>query len=146
MEYFNIIGAIQTYCDARGIVFIWQYNEFYTNIEASQKYENGQKILVIDLRPTPVLSGFKIAGITYSGLFMLGLKFDPDGRQASLDEKAIQKYQRRLKELSQLSAEIMADFSCMNELAVTPGQMNYLINTFDSNIDFVVYQNATFEQ
>lgn len=146
MEYFNIIGALQDYCDARGIAFIWQYNEFYTNIEATQKYENGQKILVIDLRPTPVLSGLKIAGITYSGLFMVGLKFDPDGRPASLDEKAYQKYTRRLKELSQFSAGIMADFACMNELAVTPGQMNYLINTFDSNIDFVVFQNATFEQ
>jgi len=141
MEQFDIIGALRTYCETNEIKFIWQYDQFYANIEASQAYIPEELIMVVDLKPSPIFSGNKIAQINYSGLFMLGRKFDENGIGTNLDEKAIEKYDNRLKELSQLLISHLATFKCSNELDVVVGQMEYIINLFDSNIDFVAAQN-----
>ena len=146
MDQFDIIGQLRTYCETNDIQFIWQKDVYYANISASTEYADGQLILVVDLKPTPIMSGVKVSEITYSGLFMLGRKFDSDGTHASLDEDQLQKYDRRLLALSAQLVSIAAQFACSNELELTIGAMDYLFNTFDSNIDFSVAQNIQFVQ
>ena len=145
---FDIIGALNTYCETNGIVFIWHYNEFEANITASQQYNTDQLILVVDLRPSPIMAeyGNKISEIAYSGLFMLGKKFDATGQPASPEEFAIQKYERRLLDLMQLLVYHAGAFKCEHDLGLTIGAMSYLINAFDSNIDFAVAEALTFTQ
>jgi len=146
MDQFDIIGVLRSYCTDNNIQFIWRYDEFYANISASTEYEAGQLVLVVDLKPTPILSGSKVSEITYSGLMMLGRKFDEDGHHASLDEDQLQKYDRRLLELTGMLVSIASSIACSNELDLTVGQINYLINMYDSNIDFAAAQNITFVQ
>jgi hypothetical protein len=147
MDQFDIIGGLRTYCDDNGIEFIWQKDQFYANMETGRnEYTPGQLILVVDLKPNPTIVGAKVSEITYTGLFMLGRKFDSDNKVASLDEKALQKYDRRLLQLSSQLVNIAAQFSCANELTLTVGAMDYIFNGFDANIDFSVAQSITFVQ
>jgi hypothetical protein len=146
MTKFDIIGALRSYCVVEGIKFIWQYDEFYANIAATQQYGVNEKILVVDLKPLPQTVGTKVGDITYSGLFMLGQKFDTGGLAASLDETALQKYDRRLLALTSSLVNTATDFACDNGLMLTFSQIDYLFNAFDSGIDFVVCQNISFLQ
>jgi len=146
MTQFDIIGTLRTFCASRNIAFIWHIDEYYANIAASTPYAAGQLILVVDLLPTPDVKNGKIADITYSGMVMLGRKFEVSGTVASLDETALQKYDRRLQALSADLVSLMNTFACDNTLQLTFGQLDYVFNLYDSNIDFVVSQNTTFVQ
>lgn len=144
---FDIIGALRTYAAANDLKFAWQLDEFYANIQASQQFDPEELFLVVDLLPTPVMSGNKVAEVTYSGLFMLGRKFEAAGTTvASLDEHALQKYDRRLLELTGLLVQHAAAFKCIHQLDLDVGAMSYLVNGFDSNVDFVAAQNLNFVQ
>jgi len=146
MQNFDIIGALRTYCTTNNIKFIWQYDEFYANISTTQEYSLDHLIMVVDLKPTPIINGSNVGDITYSGLMMIGKKFDADGLQASLDENQLQKYDRRLFELTSSLVTHAATFACDENLLLTMGQIDYLFNTFDANIDFVAAQAISFEQ
>jgi hypothetical protein len=144
---FDIIGALRTYCTTNSIKFIWQYDEFYANIQATQQYDPDELILVVDLLPNPLLSGNKVSEITYNGLFMLGRKFDNiNTTSATLDEHALQKYDRRLLDLTALLVFHATAFKCAHELDLNIGDINYLFNAFDTNIDFVAAQAIQFIQ
>jgi len=144
MDQFDIIGALKTYAENLGMVFIWQYDTFYSNLTSNQQYNTGQLIMVVDLKPTPQIVGLKVSEIVYNGLFMIGRKFDSNGQQVSLDETQIQKYDRRLLTLTTNLITHTTTFACNNELTLEVGQIDYLFNTFDSNIDFVAAQSITF--
>jgi len=146
MDRFNILGELRTYAENLGMIFSWQYDEFYTNIQTMQPYDNEQLILVADLKPTPQINGASIGDIEYNGMLMIGRKFDSDGIASSLDEKAMQKYDRRLLELTNLLVTHASIFACKNELLLELGSIDYLFNAFDSNIDFVVAQSIKFTQ
>jgi len=146
MTNFDIIGALRTYATGLGMAFVWQKDEFYANFESQQAYAPGQLIMVADLRPTPEVRGASIGDIVYNGLLMIGRKFDTTGIASSLDEDALQKYDRRLLELTTLLITHASTFACNNNLLLQVGQIDYLFNAFDANIDFVAAQNIQFTQ
>jgi hypothetical protein len=63
---------------------------------------------------------------------------------ASLDETSQQKYDRRLSELTLELALAAHDFACTNGYKVQFSPMEYEVNLFATNIDFVVCE-ITFE-
>lgn len=146
MEQFNIIGAFESYAISKGWHFVYGANRFESNIQTMNNHTPGQLTLIADFRANPVYHGPTIGEITYTCLLMLGRKFDNTGLQASLDESALQKYDRRLKELCQYLAAMIVDFSCVNELIVETAPISIELNVFDTNIDFAVSENAIFVQ
>jgi len=151
MDNFGLIDVLEQYCTDNDIKFLYGDN-FYQNIEASSyEYEADQLVMGADFNARPVrATGGKILSIDYVGAIALGRKFEtpdlsnPDG-VASLDETYIQKYKRRLKDLSQLLSNIVGEIACNNELETTGEDMRFDINKFDTNIDFVV-MSLTFTQ
>ncbi len=146
MEQFDIIGAFETYALAQGWKFVYGYDDFYSNIGVQQEFANGELVLIADFRAITRINAGRINEITYTCLLMLGRKFDDNGEAASLDETAKQKYDRRLKDLAQMLANMIANVSCDNELDVTAAPIGVDINVFDTNIDFAISENATFVQ
>lgn len=146
MTQFDIIGALRSYCTANGIHFIWQYNEFCANMPADNDYAVGDLVMVVDLLANPDVRNGKVADITYSGLVMLGRKFDAPGTVASLDETALQKYDRRLCALQTDLITHITTFACDNDLQLTVGQIEFILNDYDAIIDFAACRNISFVQ
>jgi hypothetical protein len=146
MQQFDIIGQLETYAISKGWHFVYGVNRFESNIQTMHNYTSGELTLIADFRADPVYRGAAIGEITYTCLLMLGRKFDTTGLQASLDESAKQKYDRRIKELCQYLGAMIVDFSCFNELKVVSAPISVELNAFDTNIDFAVSENAIFVQ
>lgn len=137
MNQFDIIGALRTYAESQGWAFLFG-SEWMQNYEASRnEYEDGQLVLGVDFDAVPTRSAGVISEISYNGTMILGRKFDDDNTPANLDETYIQKYDRRLYELSTLMSDFIKAFSCLHELDVTAESMRMDLNKFDTNIDFV---------
>lgn len=136
MEYFGLIDKLRDYCNEHNIEFIYGNDAFINALTGQIKYLPNQRILTADFNCIPVIEGSKIQSMTYAGVMALGQKCEAITR-SSLDEKPIQKYDRRLKDLSQLLSLIIGQISCENELEVTNINMKFDINKTDANIDFV---------
>jgi len=139
MEYFALYDTVRTYCETNNIKFL-AGDAFYINAEASNfDYEDDQLVLTMDVAAKPTFSiGNKISDVTYTGLVMLGRKFETlDNTTASLDEKFMQKYDNRLKDLAQLLIVHITTIACANELEIGALDMRYALNKFDTNIDFI---------
>jgi len=138
MTNFDLIGALADYAAANSMQFLSGAN-FYQNYEASQiEYENGQLVLTAEFSAAPAFSrGFKVGEIRYEGILAIGRKFEETTTMSTLDETFIQKYNARLLDLMTLLSNIIADFSCDNELEVTGCRMDMQLNKFDTNIDFI---------
>jgi len=144
MDFFGLVDAIRDYCTAEGIYFIYG-NDAYSNALAdSNTYAENDRILIADFTVNPVITGGQVVSMTYQGIMSLGQKFE-DTTVSSLEEKPIQKYDRRLKDLSTELAGIIAELSCDNELDVTNLSFRFDLNKFDLNADFVA-AILTFEQ
>lgn len=142
MTAYDLVGALKTYADSLGWAFIFGDN-FRKNYEASRKsYAVNQLILAVDpVVATPSITyANKIPEITYTGLILLGRKFEAT-TEACLDETYKQKYDRRLLYLSQALSANMLLFACSQELTVSRLQFDLRINNLDANIDWVA---ATF--
>jgi hypothetical protein len=144
MTRFDLVGSLNTYAASKGWHFLYG-TAFYQNIEADETYLNGELILGADFNARPTYG--KAMGITeiqYSGILLLGRKFDndgttgqSDGTPTSLDESMHQKYTRRLLSLmTSLDLAIKA-IACANELSVIGCEFKMDINKFDTNIDFI---------
>lgn len=138
---FDIYSTLRTYCNSKDIVFIAGSDEF-ANIDLSQKeITDHNYILVCDLDITPVVRSYAIQEYEYTGLIMLGRKFDPTLTESSLDENFEQKWDNRLNELFSYLTNLMIDFTCVNGLSLELGKTDMILNKYDENVDFVVYQN-----
>lgn len=138
MDNYKIISALRDYCENIGIAFL-SGDKFYQNYEASENsYVAGQLVMGAFFNCTP---NFGMAGalteIRYQGALTLGRKFDPDTTPSNLDETFIQKIDRRLEDLIALLAFHANAFRCENDLDLRSIEMQYKLNTFDTNIDFV---------
>ena len=138
MENYGLVDVLRTYCTDNGIEFLYGGN-FYQNIEASQyEYAKDQLVMGADFNAAPsITTAGALEEIRYTGSLALGRKFE-DTTESSLDESTIQKYDRRLKELSQILTSIISTIMCENELDVEGLDIRFDINRFDTNIDFVV--------
>jgi hypothetical protein len=148
MTQFDLIGALRTYATSKSWAFLSGEN-FFKNYEASKiNYSPGQLILGVDpfiARPN-FTKGGKVDQVSYSGLIMLGRKFESDLAPlnpqvttiSNLDETFIQKYDRRIFELIGTLATNLGTFACANELDLTNCQFELGLNRLDENIDFVI--------
>lgn len=134
---FNIIGQLREFAAAKGWHFIYG-NDQYANFEADQNvYEAGDLVLIADLNAAPSYgTGGGLNGAIFAGAVMLGRKRE-DETYSSLDETAIQKYDSRLKDLIQLLATSLGEFSCTYRYDITQANFRVDINRFDANIDFI---------
>ena len=137
MEQFGLIKAIQAECANRGWRFVsgdrWERNAQITK----EGIDVGEIIMTAFVNSsTPRFVTSQIDRITYTAEIMLGRKFDAPGDVSSLDETFIQKYERRLEELSRLIASFLASFSCDHGLTIQNASFQYYLNQFDENVDF----------
>ena len=139
MDYYDIIGELRTYADNLGWHFLYG-DSFMRNYEITKK-----DIIVNDLilgtdpfiaTPTFTNAG-KVLTISYTGLIMLGRKFELN-TTSSLDETTIQKYDRRLFELTNLLSTNLISFACANDLTINNVQFELGLNQLDENLDFVI--------
>lgn len=166
MTRFDIIWALRTYATSKGWSFIAGDN-FYQNYEANEaSFYNGKLVLSADFTATVLYRNNGLTEISYSGVLMLGRKFDLDGTPniaddpltvpneyqvfndstpSNLDETFQQKYDRRLLFLMTELESSIRGFACANELICNSANMTLAMNRFDTNIDFVV-ANLTFVQ
>lgn len=149
MEQFDIIGALETAATTNGWKFdfaIDDRNQDFNIGACNQSFEPGENILLAAVRYTPQFSGAVVSERNFQLLLMLGRKFDLSGKNASLDETSLQKYNRRLFELSKQLEDFIAAFKCDNNLDVTTSNFSFAKNLFDTNIDFVMCSNIQFIQ
>jgi hypothetical protein len=100
--------------------------------------------LGVNFTARPEISKGVITEIRYPGLIFLGRKFE-SSTFSKLDETFIQKYNNRLKDLMGLLSNAVIDFACINELDIEGLVLDYELNQFDANLDFVG-GNITFIQ
>ena len=145
MNKYDIIGELNRSATERGWAFLAGDN-FYQNIEATvQDINAGQLVLTGEFTSQPTFNLSMVTSVRYIGAMALGRKTDEDGQDASLDEDFLDKYYRRLYELMQMLSNYIGQFACDNGLEVISCELVNSINTFDTNIDFVI-ANVTFEQ
>jgi len=136
MEYFGLIDKLRDYCTEHNWIFIYG-NEAFANYSIDQnKIYPEQRVLVADFTCLPTIEGSKIQSMTYNGVMMLGQKKEYI-TDSNLNESPIQKYDTRLKELSQLLTMAIGQISCENEMEVSNLNLKYDLNKFDMNVDFV---------
>lgn len=136
MQYFELYDTLKSYCQTNGIHFVFGSLD-YVNYELTQKdYAPDELVMVAELTMRPNIRNSQVTGATYTGIIMLGRKFEAS-TVASLEERYEEKYNNRLKDLIQLFVQHLATFGCENELGVQCS-LRYDINKFDTNIDFVV--------
>jgi hypothetical protein len=140
MEKFDIVTNLKAYSDKNNWNFIYG-SYFWQNIEASN-LNNKLGQLVFGALPFTFQPNFsnanKLVSGTWSGTILLGLKFDESGQEADLSETEWEKYQRRLKTLTDLMNIHISAFMCENiTYEVTSCTLNYDLNKYDENIDFV---------
>jgi hypothetical protein len=139
LELYDLIGQLKSYADTQGWCFLYGDN-FHQNYEATrQDIRKGDLILGADpfLATPSITQSGKVESIIYTGLIMLGRKYE-DTSISSLDETYYQKYVNRLKELMQLLSTHLISFSCDNELTIESSQFELSINRLDENVDFVI--------
>jgi hypothetical protein len=138
MDKFDIIGALKTYAETNNYKFLCG-ESWMQNYEATQaEIEPGTLILGADFRANPTYQTGVITEIRYTGGLIFGRKFEQyTDTVSSLDETYIQKYENRLRELSQLLAILISDFACSNDLEVENVNFAPELNKFDTNIDFM---------
>lgn len=144
MDFFGLVDAIRTYCTAEEIYFIYG-NQAYSNALADlNSYADNDLILIADFSCVPVITAGTVVSLTYTGTMALGRKFEA-ATESSLDETPIQKYDRRLKDLSEQLAAIIGEIACDNELEISGLNFRFDLNQFDLNADFVA-TSVNFEQ
>lgn len=138
MENFALIDVFRNYCNENDIVFLMG-NTFRQNISANaQKYKIDQLVLSADLNVSVSYTiGNSLDRLSYTGIISLGRKFE-ERTQSEQDETIVQKYDNRLKDLSQIFSTIMKNIACDNELDIDRFDIEYSINRHSANIDFVV--------
>jgi hypothetical protein len=136
MDHFGLIDKLRDYCTAHSWAFLYGNDSFANALADNRVYAANQKILVADFTCIPVIDGGKVQSLTYNGVLALGQKRETSTK-SSLDETPIQKYDRRLKELSSTLMLMIGQIACDNELDVSNLNLKYDLNKFDLNADFV---------
>ena len=98
MDRFDIVSALRTFATSKGWHFIYGSDEYAS--ADWHEYLTDEIVMVCDVVPLPKFGphGGSVQDVTYSGLVMLGRKFEAT-TTASLDETMLQKHDRRLKDL-----------------------------------------------
>ena len=134
---FDIVGKLRTFAEAKGWIFIYG-NDQYANYHATMG-DLDKLVLVVDLNGSPVYSKEgSIEDMVFTGGIMLGQKREAESEtESSLDETMIQKYDRRLKYLTETLFISLGDFGCANGYSITQLNARFDINKFDESMDFI---------
>lgn len=136
MEAFNFYGKLQEYCKEHKIFLALGEQEYANYISDAKCYEAYDMIMCADLRLTPVFNESSVQDVTYTGTIALGRKRE-ENTQSTLDELFHQKYERRLKDLTEILVSMLEEFMCSEGIDVRRCEISYRINVYDVNIDFV---------
>lgn len=136
---FDIISNLRAFAEAipRGWLFIYGNDQYANASEIMQDLSADQLVLVADLNVSPVYG--KEGGINdvvFNGGVMLGQKREA-ATESNLDENLEQKYDRRLKNLTETLFISLGDFTCQYGYSITQINARYDINKFDENLDFI---------
>jgi hypothetical protein len=136
---FDIISNLRAFAEAipRGWLFIYGNDQYANASEIMQDLSADQLVLVADLNVSPVYG--KEGGINdavFNGGVMLGQKREAE-TESNLDENLEQKYDRRLKNLTETLFISLGDFTCQYGYSITQINARYDINKFDENLDFI---------
>ena len=136
MDRFDIVSALRTFATSKGWHFIYGSDEYAST--DWHEYLIDEIVMVCDIVPLPKFGthGGAVQDVTYSGLVMLGRKFEAT-TTASLDETMLQKHDRRLKDLWALLSNNIGVMACSNRLTIEVNNPANLINFYSQNIDFV---------
>ena len=136
MDRFDIVSALRTFATSKGWHFIYGSDEYAST--DWHEYLTDEIVMVCDIVPLPKFGthGGDVQDVTYSGLVMLGRKFEAT-TTASLDETMLQKHDRRLKDLWALLSNNIGVMACSNRLTIEVNNPANLINFYSQNIDFV---------
>ena len=132
----NLIGILRDYCDREHLYFIPGPAAYQNAIMDQSIYADNDLILVCDLQFSPVFGENSLDEVQYNGTIALGRKREVSS-VSSLDETFAQKYDRRLKELSNLLTELLLSLQCEHNFVIDSARMSYSLNEYDLNADFV---------
>lgn len=133
----KLIDVLEQYCNDNGIKFIFG-TEDYQNLQADMEtYVNGQLILLLDCTYSINVQSGQVTQYTYNCTLALGQKFDEDGCEANLGELYMEKYHKRLRNLSDKLNEVLGNVACMGDFLIDSFNVKYDINKFDLNADFI---------
>lgn len=133
----KLIDVLEQYCLNNNIKFIFG-TEDYQNLQTDMEtYDNGQLILLLDCSYSINVTSGQVTQYTYNTTLALGQKFDTDGCEANLGELYIEKYHKRLKDLSDKLNEVLGNVACLGDFIIDSFNVKYDINKFDLNADFI---------
>lgn len=137
---FDLISYLNSWCDDNDIYFC-AGPEHYNNIVVDNTlYENFDLILCVAFNMVPRYGDTGVESVVYQGSIALGRKREEtDGvnTESSLDETFMQKYTRRLVDLTTMLTGLLTNIQCEQEGYVDSCRMNYVLNKYDLNVDFV---------
>lgn len=133
---FDLIDILRDYCTLNDIFFIPGTDAYINAVADMNVYADSDLILIADFTSAPSFTGGRVTGNTYTGVLALGRKTETY-TTSTLDETWEQKYDRRLKSLSQTLASLIGDIACENEFEISNVTFKLDINKFDLNADFV---------
>lgn len=140
----DIIDIFQEFCDDNKITLLTGPESYVNSVIDSEVYKNNDLVMILDLTETPYFQNKRIYKSVYQGVVALGRKRETDvlnpwiETESSLDETFKQKYNNRLKDLSNKIKEYLQSISCEYDFDILDLVLSYDLNKFDLNADFVI--------
>ena len=142
-DIFELISYLDSWCKANSIYFCAGPEQYNNIVLDNNIYANFDLILCVAFNMIPKYSDGGLQSVTYQGSLALGRKreiTDEENTESSLDEDFMQKYSRRLEDLTEKLNGLLVSLQCEQESYIDSCTMNYVLNKYDINVDFV---NAT---
>ncbi len=140
---FDLITYLNNWCEENDIYFCAGPEQYNNIVVDNTVYEDFDLILCVAFNMVPRYGDTGLQGVTYQGSIALGRKreeTDDEQTESSLDETFMQKYTRRLVDLTGMLNGILEGLQCEQDAYIDSCSMNYVLNKYDLNVDFV---NAT---
>lgn len=142
----DIIDKLRKFGEANEYHVIFGSDE-YKNADR-HGYKNGEIVMAIEFTEEvlnfPNTNILADSGSTYNYDILFGRKFEDyeEHTYSSLDETMSQKQDRRLQYLRVLGLSKLKEFACANNIGLQSIRINYVINAFNDNIDFVLFDTT----
>ena len=136
---FDLVTYLNNWCEENNIYFCAGPDQ-YNNIAMDKNvYESFDLLLCVAFNMIPKYSDTGLQAVTYQGSMALGRKREDD-TESTLDEDFMQKYANRLADLTGMLNGVLENLQCEQNAYIDSCSMNYVLNKYDLNVDFV---NAT---
>lgn len=136
MDATDLITYFRNYCKDNNIYFAPGETHYANYLGDIKLYEAYGMILCCDLRMSPEFGEDGIQSVVYNGTISLGRKRE-ECTESNLDEVFLDKYDNRLKSLTDILLGMFQTMICQEEVEVVRCDIGYILNSLDVNIDFV---------